>query len=70
MRTALQRHYTPREVAELLSLCTWTVRRLIRAREFPSVVNVGSEQRPDYRVPADEVSSYLARRRIFLEKAN
>ena len=66
---AVQKYYSPRELAKLLSLSLWTIRRDIRAREFGAeVCNMGSERAPDYRVPASGVELYLERRRLFLEK--
>ena len=68
MRKPLQRYLKPKELAALLSVSYWTVCRQIAAREFPSTINIGSEARPDYRVPLDEVDAWLSRRRVFLER--
>lgn len=64
----LERHLTPDEVALRLHLHVKTVRGKIRAREFgATVVNVGSEVRPEYRVPVSAVEAWLLSRRVFLE---
>lgn len=64
----LEMHYTPDEVALLLRLCRKTV--LLRLREGlfgAGVVNIGSGERPDYRIPASGINAYLEQRRVFTE---
>jgi hypothetical protein len=64
----VEKFYSVAEVALLLSLCTKTVLDKIKARELGAdVVNVGSELRPDYRVPASGLNAWLAARRLFRE---
>lgn len=68
MRGVVELYYTPEELAILLRLHVKTVLRQIREREFGAeVVNLGSEARPDYRVPSGGVNGYLAARRVFFE---
>lgn len=65
---AVEKFYSVAEVALLLGFCTKTVTKKLKAGDFGSeVVNLGSEQQPDYRAPASGVNSYLEARRIFLE---
>ena len=52
----IERHYTGRQVAELLSVCPETIRRLAAKGELRSV-RVGSERR----YPESAVRDYLAR---------
>ncbi len=58
MGDAIERHYKTAEVAELLSVCGETVRRLAASGELPSV-RVGSERR----YPESGVLDYLRRHR-------
>jgi hypothetical protein len=52
----------------LLSLCTKTVILKLKSRELgEDVVNLGSDERPDYRIPASGINGWLAARRIFSE---
>jgi len=61
-------HYTPAEVALLLRLCTKTVIQKMKSKEFGErIANVGSEERPDYRIPAEGINAYLERRKVFTE---
>lgn len=65
---ALDMHYTVQEVALLLRVSAKTVIRKLRARELgEDIVNLGTEQRPDYRIPAAGVNAYLDRNKIFTE---
>jgi hypothetical protein len=60
--------YTVQAVGLLLGFCDKTVIAKLKAGEFGhGVVNVGSEERPDYRVPASGVNGYVASRRVFSE---
>lgn len=65
---AVEKFYTVAEVALLLSVCTKSVLRKIRAREFgEAIVNLGGAERPDYRVPASGLNAYLEAHRVFSE---
>nr|WP_294577646.1 hypothetical protein [uncultured Rhodopila sp.] len=65
---AVEMFYSVQEIGLLLRLCDKTVLRRLRDREFgDQVVNLGSEDRPDYRVPASGVNGYLQSRRVFTE---
>ena len=65
---AVEKFYSVAEVSLLLSLCTKTVLEKIKARDLgEDVVNLGSELRPDYRVPASGINAWLDSRRIFSE---
>lgn len=66
---AVEMFYTINEVSLLLRLHESTVRQRLHRREFgDAVVNLGSEERPDFRIPASGINAYLERRRIFLER--
>lgn len=53
-------HYTPRQVAELLGLKEYTVRRLMRAGTIKSIRLGGSERQPRYqRVTRKALEEYL-----------
>ena len=52
----IDRHYTGKQVAELLAVCPETIRRLAARGELRSV-RVGSERR----YPESAVTEYLAR---------
>lgn len=54
----VERHYSTAELAELLSVCAETVRRLAARGELPSV-RVGSERR----YPQSGVMEFLRRNR-------
>lgn len=65
---ALELYYTPEETSVLVKLHVKTVREKLIAGEFGrDVVNLGSDQRPDYRIPASGVNAYLHGRRLFSE---
>lgn len=65
---AVEKFYSVAETALLLSACTKTVLEKMRAREFGvDVVNLGSDLRPDYRIPASGINAWLTRRRVFSE---
>lgn len=68
MTRAVEMYYSVQEIGLLIRLCEKVVIEKLKAREFgEEVVNLGSEQRPVYRVPASGLNGYLARRRVFLE---
>ena len=63
---AVEKFYSVAETALLLSLCTKTVIEKLKARELgEDVVNLGSDARPDYRIPASGINAWLAARRVF-----
>lgn len=63
---AVEKYYSVAETALLISLCTKTVIVKLKAHEFgEEVVNLGSEQRPDYRIPASGINAWLESRRVF-----
>lgn len=65
---AIEKFYSVAEVSLLLSLCSKTVLEKIHARELgTAVVNLGSDVRPDYRVPASGINAWLESRRVFSE---
>lgn len=66
---AVEKYYSVSECALLLSCSEKTVVRKLKAGDFgQSVVNLGSKERPDYRMPASGVNEYLDRRRVFTER--
>jgi len=68
---AVEMHYTIDEAALLLRLHRKTViERLLRGDYGREVNNQGTEQRPDYRIPASGLNADLARRRVFLESTD
>ena len=66
---AVEKYYTITETALLLSLHNDTVVIRMKAGEFgPGCVNLSTgDARPDYRIPASGINSYLDHRRIFTE---
>lgn len=65
---AVEKFYSVQDVGLLLTLCDKTVIVKLKAREFgEEVVNLGTDQRPDYRIPASGINDYLASRRVFSE---
>lgn len=65
---ALELYYSIAELAMLLRLDAKTIRRRMAARDFGAgVVNLGSEERPDYRIPVSGVNAWLDGRRLFHE---
>ena len=65
---AVEKFYSVREAELLLSLCAKTVIHKLKNREFgEDVVNLGSPERADYRIPASGLNAFLARRRVFSE---
>jgi hypothetical protein len=67
-QNAVEKYYSVTEIALLWSCCSKTVVRLLKAREFGETpMNLGSEERPDYRIPASAVNACAARRQVFTE---
>lgn len=67
--TAVEMFYTVNEAALLLKLHRSTVLDKMKAREFGAgVVNLGSNEQPDYRVPASGLNDYLNKHLVFAEK--
>lgn len=65
---AVEKFYSVQDVGLLLTLCNKTVIVKLKALEFgKKVVNLGTDQRPDYRIPASGINDYLERRRVFTE---
>ena len=65
---AVEKFYSVSETALLLSLCSKTVIEKLKAREMgEDVVNLGSDLRPDYRIPASGINAWLSSRRVFSE---
>ena len=63
---AVEKFYSVAETALLLSLSTKTVIEKLKARDLgEEVVNLGSDARPDYRIPASGINGWLEARRIF-----
>ncbi len=56
MRTRLERHYTPHEVAEMLAVTPRTVRTWIELGELNAV-----KLRRQWRIPASEIEQVLER---------
>src|SRR5581483_8982021 len=66
---ASEMFYTVQEVSLLLRLHEKTVVEWLKRGEFGrDVVNLGTDQRPQYRIPASGVNGLAERRRVFLEK--
>lgn len=67
----VEKYYSVAELCVLLSVCAKTVLRKLKAREFGNdVANLGSQERPDYRIAASGVNAYLERRRVFSESVD
>jgi hypothetical protein len=65
---AVEKFYSVTETALLLSLSTDTILRRLKAGELGTdVVNLGSDEAPDYRIPASGINAWLESRRVFLE---
>lgn len=65
---AVEKFYSVDETALLLSLCTKTVLHKLKTGEMgQEVVNLGSDIRPDYRIPASGINTWLQKRRVFSE---
>lgn len=64
--SAVEKYYAVNECALLMSCSQDHVVRKLKAGDFgDGCVNIGSEQRPDYRIPASGLNSYLHARRVF-----
>jgi hypothetical protein len=62
---AVEFFYTVQETSLLLRLCDKTIVAKLKAGEFGAdVVNLGSELRADYRIPASGINDYLAAKRV------
>lgn len=67
---AVELFYTVQQAGLLLAFCDKTIIAKLKAREFgDAVVNLGSEERPDYRIPASGINGYLEARRLFSESS-
>ena len=65
---AVEKFYSVAETALLLSLCTKTIIERLKAGDLGSaVVNLGSPERPDYRIPASGINAWLEASRVFSE---
>lgn len=56
-----QKLYTPKEVAEMFSVTTYTVREWIRSGELKAT-RLGKGQRAPYRVPEKELHAFAIER--------
>lgn len=65
--SAVEMHYTIAEVSLLLRLHSETVRERMKAGHYGQYFNMGTELRPDWRIPASGVNADLHRRRAFTE---
>lgn len=63
----VEKYYTVQEAALLLSVSTRTIERRLSAREFGDVVNLGTADRPAYRIPASGLNAYLEAHKLFTE---
>lgn len=65
---AVEFYYTVQETSLLVRLHAKTIIQKLKAGEFGTgVCNLGSEQRPDYRIPASGLNAFIEARRIFSE---
>lgn len=65
---AVEKYYSVEETSLLLGLHEKTVLKRLKARDFgDQVANLGSDERPDYRIPASGLNGYLDSRRVFSE---
>lgn len=70
MNRGVEMYYSVRQAELLLGLCSKTLIAKLKAREFGGgVVNLGSEMRPDYRIPASGLNAWLDSRRVFSESS-
>lgn len=61
-------YYSVQSTALLLGLCDKTVIAKLKGGDLGGdVVNLGTELRPDYRIPASGINGYLRGRRLFSE---
>lgn len=69
MSRAIEMYYSVSSVSLLVELHPKTVVEKMKLGEFgQGVVNVGGEQRPDYRIPASGINGWLESRRVFAEQ--
>lgn len=70
MIRVVEQHYTIADISLLVGLCKKVLYRKLVAGDFGrDVVNLGSDIRPDYRVPASAINAWLDRKRLFHERA-
>jgi excisionase family DNA binding protein len=67
MKAAVEKYYTIQEAALLLSVSTRTIERKLAAREFGAAVNLGTVDRPVYRIPASGLNAYLEQHQVSTE---
>jgi hypothetical protein len=65
---AVESYYTVQRAAVLLDLSDRTIKDLAKAGKFGrEVVDLGTETKPDLRIPASGINGYLHSRRLFSE---
>lgn len=64
---AVEKYYTVQEAALLLSVSTRTIERRLAGRELGEVVNLGTAERPVYRIPASGLNAYLEKHKVSSE---
>lgn len=64
---AVEKFYSAAETCLLLSSRATVMRRLKAGGLGTDVVNLGSHEAPDYRIPASGINAWLESRRVFLE---
>jgi hypothetical protein len=68
VKHAIEKFYSIGETALLMSVCTKTVRRRMECGDLGGgVVNIGTDLRPDYRIPCSGINAWLLARRVFSE---
>lgn len=67
MSVFVEMHYTVQEAAMLFRLHEATVLQRMKAGDYGQFYNLGTERRPDYRIPASGLNADLERRRGFTE---
>lgn len=68
MNKAVEMYYTVQATALLLGFCDKTVIQKLKAGDFGfGVVDQGSGERADYRIPASGINACLEQRRVFPE---
>jgi hypothetical protein len=67
---AVEKYYSVTETALLVSCCTKTVRERIQLGELGAVVNIGRPDKPDYRIPASGINTWLEARQVFGKPGN
>lgn len=65
----VEKFYSPGEIGFLVTLTAETIVKKLKAGEFgrEQIVNLGSAERPDYRIAASVVNAWLASRNVFTE---